>query len=123
MSVTAIIPQLRTPNLDAAIDFYVKKLGFVLDFRFDDFYAGVRVGKCLIHLKLVDEPDPSIDFVAKGEHLHLYFECDDVDARARQYETAGVSFVGSLQSTEWGTREFYVVDRDGHTLCFGQTLP
>lgn len=122
MSVTAIIPQIRTTNLNACIDFYVKKLGFDLEFRYEDFYAGIRAGGQIMHLKLVDDPDPSIDFVANGEHLHLYFECDDVDARARRYEAAGVSFVGSLQATDWGSREFYVVDRDGHTLCFGQPV-
>ena len=30
-----------------------------------------------LHLKLVDEKDPSIEFVDKGEHFHLYLETDD----------------------------------------------
>ena len=60
--------QIRTTSLDASIDYYVSKLGFELDFRFEDFYAGIRVTDDLsIHLKLVDAPDPSIEFVQKGD--------------------------------------------------------
>lgn len=30
----------------------------------------------------VDEADPSIAYVADGEHFHLYFDVADADARA-----------------------------------------
>lgn len=29
------------------------------------FYAGIRLGNQIVHLKLVDQPDPSIAFVRK----------------------------------------------------------
>jgi catechol 2,3-dioxygenase-like lactoylglutathione lyase family enzyme len=119
MSVTAIIPQLRTTNLDASIDFYVGKLGFALEFRYSDFYAGIGAGGQTIHLKRVDEQDPSIPFVAAGDHLHLYFTSDDVDAEAARLQRNGVTLRSAPTATAWGTREFSIVDDQGHVLCFG----
>ncbi|XOV86824.1 MAG: VOC family protein [Pseudomonadota bacterium] len=29
-----------------------------------------------------------------------------------------VTFASGIQNTAWGTREFYIRDPDGHTLCF-----
>ena len=48
-----------------------------LEFQDEDFYAGIRAGSQLFHLKLVDEQDPSIEFVDRGGHFHLYLETDD----------------------------------------------
>ena len=72
MSVSGVISQIRTTDLDESIAFYTGKIGLELEFRFEDFYAGIRAGDQSFHLKLVDEKDPSIDFVSEGDHLHLY---------------------------------------------------
>ncbi len=72
MQIVESAPQLRITDLERAIRFYTEKLGFVLAFRHQDFYAGVRCGEAMIHLKLVDDPDPGIDFVRSGQHLHVY---------------------------------------------------
>ncbi len=116
-----LIPQLRTTRLDESIHFYVSKLGFDLEFKYSDFYAGIKVGDGQrFHLKLVDSPDPSIDVVSKDNHLHLFFSVEDVGLWAEKCRSAGVSFVRDPAVTDWGTREFYVVDNEGHTLCFSQ---
>lgn len=120
MTVSGVIPQIRTTNLDESIDFYVSKLGFELAFRYSDFYAGIRVGDQLLHLKRVDSADPSIAFVSDGGHLHLYFTTDDVDAQAQKLKRNGVVLREEVADTPWGTREFWVVDNQGHVLCFGQ---
>jgi catechol 2,3-dioxygenase-like lactoylglutathione lyase family enzyme len=122
MSISAIIPQLRTTNLDASLDFYVGKLGFALEFRHGDFYAGIGAGGQTIHLKLVDAQDPSIAFVSAGDHLHLYFTTDDVDAEAARLQRNGVTLRGVPVATAWGTREFSIVDDQGHLLYFGQPM-
>src|SRR4051812_45721757 len=106
MNISSVIPQLRTTNLAESIDFYTKKLGFTLDFQYEDFYAGLRAGTQVIHLKLIDETDPSIDFVARGEHFHLYLETDDVSAAADSLRRNGVRLAEDVHDTDWGTREF-----------------
>ena len=119
LSITNIIPQLRTTDLATSILFYTTRLGFTLEFQYEDFYAGVSVGGHVIHLKLVDEADPSIAYVDQGEHFHLYFEADDLAAAADRLRSAGVHFEREMHETPWGTREFVIKDDQGHTLYFG----
>lgn len=122
MRVTGVIPQLRTTDLQASIDFYVNTLGFEFDFRYSDFYAGIRIANQFLHLKLIDDPDPSIGFVAAGDHLHLFLPTDDVAADAKRLQQAGIEFLKPMADTPWGTREFYIADNQGHVLCFSQGL-
>jgi catechol 2,3-dioxygenase-like lactoylglutathione lyase family enzyme len=122
MQISSAVPQLRTTNLDGSIRFYTAKLGLTLAFRYQDFYAGIRAGDQVFHLKLVDEKDPSIEFVDKGEHFHLYFETDDASAAAAALQKDGVPLVNDVHETPWGKREFAIKDDQGHTLYFGQTI-
>ena len=123
MAITRLIPQLRTTDLAASLAFYVDKLGFTLEFQYSDFYAGIDVAGQQVHLKLVDEKDPSIGFVALGDHLHLYLEVDDAAAEAERLAKKGIIFTRGLTETPWQTREFYIEDNEGHILCFSQSLP
>jgi catechol 2,3-dioxygenase-like lactoylglutathione lyase family enzyme len=120
VQITNIVAQLRTTDLAASIGFYTTRLGFTLEFQYEDFYAGVRADGHVIHLKLVDEVDPSIAFVDQGEHFHLYLETDDVVAAAERLRLVGVDFEREVHETPWGTREFVIKDDQGHTLYFGQ---
>lgn len=122
MTISGVIPQLRTTDLDESIDFYVKKMGFELEFRYSDFYAGIRVGDQSFHLKLVDHKDPSIDFVAGEDHLHLYFPTENAEAESARLKKLDVTFRSELTDTPWQTREFYVLDNQGHVLCVSQGL-
>ena len=120
MQISGAIPQLRTTDLTESIRFYTAMLGLTLEFQYQDFYAGIRAGSHLIHLKLVDEKDPSIDFVDAGEHFHLYLEIDDAVAAAETLKTRGVRLVQDVHETAWGTKEFAIHDDQGHTLYFGE---
>ena len=122
MKVTDLTLQLRTTDLEASIHFYTEKLGFELAFRFKDFYAGIRAGNRLFHLKLVDERDPSIAMVRDGEHVHLFFEVDGVAAAAAELERKGVRLRRGVHETDWGAREIIVEDDQGHTLVLYENL-
>jgi catechol 2,3-dioxygenase-like lactoylglutathione lyase family enzyme len=121
MQISSAIAQLRTTDLVESIRFYVTKVGLTLEFQYEEFYAGIRAGSQLFHLKLVDEKDPSIDFVAKGEHFHLYLQTDDVSAAAAALKRNGVRFVKDVHETAWGTKECVINDDQGHTLYFGES--
>ena len=58
MTITSAICQLRTTDLAESIRFYTAGLGLTLEFQYEDFYAGIRAGNSVFHLKLVDEKDP-----------------------------------------------------------------
>lgn len=120
--ITGITPQLRTTDLEASIRFYVDRLGFALAFRWEDFYAGVCAGDAGIHLKRVDEPDPSIAHVAAGDHVHLYIHVDDVDALHAQLRERAVPVLAGPVDRPWNTRELVLRDDQGHTLHFSQPL-
>jgi catechol 2,3-dioxygenase-like lactoylglutathione lyase family enzyme len=120
MQISSVVPQLRTTDLAASIAFYTTKLGFTLEFQYEDFYAGVRSGDYVVHLKLIDAPDPSIAFVDRDEHFHLYFATADVAAAADGLTRRGVRLARDVHETAWGTREFAIKDNAGHTLYFGE---
>lgn len=122
MSITAVIAQLRTTDLAASIRFYTEKLGFSVAFVHADFYAGIRAGSQVFHLKLVDEKDPTIAYVDDGNHFHLYLLCDDAAALAQQLKSNGVALATDVHETPWGTYEFVLRDDQGHTLYFAQPL-
>ena len=83
---------------------------------------GISTAGQTIHLKLVDEKDPSITYVDEGGHLHLYFETEGVADFAAQIKANGVPMVEEVHETEWSTREFVIHDDQGHTLYFGEPL-
>src|SRR4051794_14875097 len=122
MSINAIIPQLRTTDMASSIRFYTEKLGFTVDFNYEDFYTGIRAGDQVFHLKRVDEKDPSIAYVDDGGHLHIYFQCSDATSLAAELKNKGVSLVEDVHETAWNTREFVLYDDQGHTLYFGEPL-
>jgi catechol 2,3-dioxygenase-like lactoylglutathione lyase family enzyme len=104
MRISSAIAQLRTTNLAESIRFYTERVGLTLEFQHEDFYAGIRAGGQLFHLKLVDETDPSIEFVDRGGHFHLYLETDDAAAAAAALKRNGVRLVKDVH-TPWKTRE------------------
>ena len=120
MDITSVIAQLRTTDLNESIHFYTEKIGLALEFKYEDFYAGIRAGSQIFHLKLADVKDPSIEFVDDGEHFHLYFGTDDIAALAKTLEQRGVPLVRDVHVTPWGTKELVIKDNQGHTLYFGQ---
>jgi catechol 2,3-dioxygenase-like lactoylglutathione lyase family enzyme len=122
MQISNVVAQLRTTDLAASIRFYTGLPGFTLAFQHEDFYAGIRAGSHVFHLKLVDTRDPSIDDVARGGHLHLYFDTPDVMAAAEAVRGAGVPMLEEVHDTAWGTREFVIRDDQGHILYFGERL-
>ena len=113
-------PQLRTTDLAASIRFYTEVLGLELAFEFGGFYAGLRAGGTMLHLKHADAPDPSIPYVAEGGHLHLWLEAEDEDAVAACIAAQGVALLAPPHDTPWGTRECVLRDDQGHTLHIGR---
>lgn len=120
MPITSASSQLRTTDLAGSVRFYTEILGLEVEFLYQDFYAGIRAGSQVFHLKQVDQPDPSVEFVDDGGHLHLYFGTDDATALAAALEGRGVRLEQPVHDTDWGTREFVLRDDQGHTLYFGE---
>ena len=120
MNIQKIASQIRVTDLECSIAFYTRTLGFTLAFRFEDFYAAVDHGEHRLHLKLVDDTDPSVEFVRRGEHLHLHITVDDLATSFDQIKAADITIALPITERPWGLSEFVVEDPDGHTIYFAQ---
>lgn len=120
--ITSVIAQLRTTDLESSINFYTEKLGMELEFRYEDFYAGIRAGTQHFHLKFACDRDPSIEYVDDQGHFHIYFQVENADETAKDILEKGIELVANVHDTDWQTREFVIKDDQGHTLYFGQPL-
>jgi catechol 2,3-dioxygenase-like lactoylglutathione lyase family enzyme len=113
------IPILDVRDVEAALRYYIDRLGFQIDFRYEDDpgnYAGVRREDVYLHIQWQHE-----DEFRKGTAGRLRFRIlvDDPDTLFEEYRRQAV-FDDRVQvrDTEWGTREFGFRDPDGNGLIF-----
>jgi len=110
-------PQLVVTNLDRSIEFYIEKLGFDLDFRYEDFYAGIIKDDYSIHLKLGTPSGDERQNRRDNEDLDIVFSVQGIDDLYDEYTARSVEFTQSLRNMAYG-KEFYVADPDGYIIGF-----
>lgn len=105
--------QVTVPALDLArsIAFY-QTLGLKLIVK-SDHYARFEVGDGTGTFSLHVTNDAS--GAANGPHI--YFECDDLDARVAELKTKGVTFDNDPKDQPWLWREAWLADPAGVKLC------
>ena len=117
------VPILDVRDVEAALRFYVERLGFRVDFRYEDDpdnYAGVRRGDVCLHMQWQHE-----DEFRKGTagKLRVRILVDDPDALLEECRANGVVDERTqVKDTPWGTREFGFRDPDGNGLIFYRDL-
>lgn len=110
-----ISAQLLVRDLEASIAFYVQKLGFVLSFRYEDFYAGIEKDGHSIHLKQ-DYPVKEETRRRGTEDLDLVFAVEGVSDWYTELMAKDVEIVQPLRQMPYGT-EFYITDPDGYVIA------
>lgn len=113
----AMSPQLLVTNLDHSIAFYKDKLGFTIDFRYDDFYAGIVKDGFSIHLK---SGNPSVEERKNkrgNADLDIIFSTEDIEELFREISRMSVDVVQPLRKMPYG-KEFYIADPDGYILSY-----
>jgi catechol 2,3-dioxygenase-like lactoylglutathione lyase family enzyme len=118
--LTGIAPQFLVDDLEAAIAYYRDKLGFVLDFNYDSFYAGVSRDGLAIHLKEAPKLAGDRAHRRENEHLDAYVAVVDVRALHQELQARGARIVKPLEERPWACVDFYVEDADGYVLCFSE---
>jgi uncharacterized glyoxalase superfamily protein PhnB len=118
--LTGIAPQFLVDDLERAIEYYCRCLGFELDFRYEAFYASVSRDGCTIHLKCA--PKTEVDRVHRKQHEHLdaYIGVSNAAALHDELRSRGALVTRSLEERPWSCRDFYVEDPDGYILCFSE---
>jgi catechol 2,3-dioxygenase-like lactoylglutathione lyase family enzyme len=109
-------PQLLVADIEYSIEFYTKKLGFDVDFRYEDFYAGIIKDGYSIHLKLSKSPVQK-ESKRSNEDIDIIFSVDDIEGLYEQLSNISVDFTQPLREMPYG-KEFYVADPDGHIIAF-----
>lgn len=115
--IKKISPQLLVSDIEHSIEFYTKKLGFGVEFRYEDFYAGIIKDSCSIHLK---SGKPSIEErkgKSENDDLDIVFSVEGVDGLYEEFVNKSVDIVQPLCDRLYG-REFYIADPDGYILAF-----
>ena len=110
-------PQLLVADIERAIGFYTTKLGFDVDFRYEDFYAGIIKEGYSIHLKVSDPPVEERENRRNNEDLAIVFSVDSIENLYEELSNKSVEFVQSLRDMPYG-KEFYVADPDGNIIAF-----
>lgn len=118
--LTGMSPQLLVADLDRSIGFYIGRLGFDLDFRYEHFYAGIVRDVYSIHLKLAHAPRGEREFRRENEHLDITFTVDDIRTAYKDAQCKYVPVIQPLREMPYG-HEFYVTDPDGYILAFVET--
>ena len=108
-SFHCLSPQLPVEDLGRSLDFYVGQLGFCLNFRAEDSYAGVGLeglSTTALHL---------LATTGGGERVVVVIGTTDVDGLFAEWQAGGVAIEQPITETVAG-REFRVRDPDGHML-------
>ena len=118
-----VIPILDVRDVEAALRFYVERLGFQVAFRYEEDpnnYAGVRRGGVCLHMQWQHE-DRFRDGTAG--RLRVRISVDDPDALFEEYRAnEALDKATRVRETAWGTREFGFRDPDGNGLIFYRDL-
>ena len=111
-------PILGTRDVERAIEFYTRQLGFRLTFRDKTDppnYVGFRRDAVELHMQF--------QFEYEMATIRLRFLVEDPDALFNDYRQRGVECTPNLlHDTQWGTREFALYDLDHNALTFYRSL-
>jgi len=124
-----IFPVLRYNDARAAIRWLCSAFGFAQIFSVPEAgqyvrHAQLKLGKNLIMVGSV-RPD---DGIASPEALGaatqmLAVYVDDPDQHFERAQAAGARILYSPQNTDFGSREYHVLDLEGHPWTFGTYRP
>ena len=111
-------PILGTRDIQQAIVFYTRQLGFELAFGDKDDppnYVGFRRDAVELHMQFQFEDEMGT--------IRLRFLVEDPDAIFSEYRLRGVECnPEGVHDTPWGTREFALYDVDRNALTFYRDL-
>ena len=110
-------PQILVADIDRSIEFYTKKLGFDVDFRYEGFYAGIIKYGYSIHLKLGNPSTEERKNKRENQDLDIVFSVEGIENLYNEFVNKSVEITQPLCHRPYG-KEFYIADPDGYILAF-----
>ena len=128
IQLRGVLTLLQVFDMPTSVRFYRDVLGFEIvqtttPRKGDQFDWGLlRLNDTELMLNTAYEEDsrPAASDparIAAHRDTHLYFSCPDVDGAYRHLEAQGIETDGP-QIAPWGSKQLYLRDLDGYTLCF-----
>lgn len=110
MKLPPPVPQIPVRDLAGAISFYQSRLGFTLDWKYEDGLAGMSRDQTRLFL----------DRVAEGplHPVRVWLNLNsvaEVDALHSDWRQAGVPIVSAPEQKPWGLYEFIAEDCDNNS--------
>jgi catechol 2,3-dioxygenase-like lactoylglutathione lyase family enzyme len=121
-NIVHVTPFLLVPDLDAALDFFKRVLGFTVPFQMEN-YAYLSLDAAGLRLLAERTATP-----VTREHARttVYIDVHDVDALYAELQarlaTLPAEDVQPPANQDYGMRELSVRMPDGHWLTFGQPV-
>ena len=111
--VTGQAAVLRVKDMATALAYYRDRLGFTVDFTWEEppQYVCLHLGDAAIHLNAYKPPAASVV---------VCIFCTGVDALHDALAARGATITRGLSTHPYGMRDFAVTDPDGHELIIGQ---
>jgi uncharacterized glyoxalase superfamily protein PhnB len=110
-----IAPELPAANIENALAYYEKKLGFKVALRLPgNEYAIVERDHVAIHLFVDGSSKPS----SVGVHIFT----SELDQLFRELQTSGAVIAQPIERKPWGNREFRIRDEFGNELKFTEPI-
>ena len=116
--LTSFAPQFLVDDLAKSIAYY-RKIGFTFGEPWEGFYAIGQLDGLELHLKEAPKHAPARTHRRENEHLDAAAGVDGIENFYAQCVANGALIIRPLADTEWGTKDFYIEDPDGHVISFG----
>ena len=119
MKLLSCIPVIPSSNLEKSLRFWVDGLGLTMDREMK--HEGRLVG-CMVHNQhLYFWLNQRAGTPVKPENyngIQLYWAPDDIYETRERLKQLGYE-VSGIENREYGQTEFFLIDDDGYSHCFG----
>jgi glyoxylase I family protein len=105
---------IASPDPAGLAQWYVEKLGFHVNFRYDQFFFVKAPNGTMLEI-IPSEGERGPNSPKDPGIRHLAIAVEDFDAAHRQLKSAGVTFLGEPYNNQ-GNRLVFFSDRDGNIL-------
>jgi uncharacterized glyoxalase superfamily protein PhnB len=118
-AVRELVPLLFVDDIQLCVGFYVDKLGFKVEARWEPEGALAwcklrRDGSAIMLQQANDEDGPANE---RGRGVYFYFDCDDVDTMYADVVARGLK-VKPPKVAYYGLKQISVRDPSGYNLWF-----